>query len=86
MPKWLKTAIVNPEQSAPPVRLAPPYTYGLPTNCVAYDAIWAPSEEVCCASVSGAEVSAVVSGAEVSGADVSAVVSCAEVSAVVSCV
>ena len=24
---------MKPEQSVPPVRLDPPYTYGLPTNC-----------------------------------------------------
>lgn len=27
--------MTKPEQSAPSVRLDPPYTYGLPTNCVA---------------------------------------------------
>ena len=28
--------MVNPEQSAPFVKLVPPYTYGFPTNCFAY--------------------------------------------------
>ena len=27
---------MNPEQSHPLVRLSPPHTYGLPTNCLAY--------------------------------------------------
>ena len=32
-PNCAYTLITNPEQSAPLVRLVPPYTYGLPTNC-----------------------------------------------------
>ena len=36
IPKWANTLWVNPEQSAPLVRLVPPYTYGLPRNCLAY--------------------------------------------------
>ena len=36
IPKCANTLIVNPEQSAPFVRLVPPYTYGFPRNCFAY--------------------------------------------------
>jgi hypothetical protein len=35
IPKFAITDCVNPEQSAPFVRLVPPYTYGHPTNCSA---------------------------------------------------
>lgn len=38
-PKCSKIRIVNPEQSAPFVKLVPPYTYGLPKNCFAYATI-----------------------------------------------
>ena len=39
MPKCANTSWVNPEQSAPLVRLVPPYTYGFPKNCFAYATI-----------------------------------------------
>ena len=42
-PYFLKIVSVNPEQSAPFVRLVPPYTYGLPTNCTAYSAMSIPT-------------------------------------------
>ena len=35
MPKCSYTLMTKPEQSVPFVRLVPPYTYGLPTNCFA---------------------------------------------------
>ena len=37
------TLITKPEQSVPFVRLDPPYTYGFPTNCEAYDTTELPS-------------------------------------------
>ena len=36
--KIANTDITKPEQSAPFVRLVPPHTYGLPTNCTAKSA------------------------------------------------
>ena len=44
-PKFAYTLCVNPEQSAPPVRLVPPHTYGLPTNCVAKSTTEDPDPE-----------------------------------------
>ena len=44
-PKCLYTYRVNPEQSNPDVEL-PPYTYGYPTNFIAYANTSAPFDEV----------------------------------------
>jgi hypothetical protein len=46
--KTHETDRVNPEQSAPPVRLVPPYTYGFPTKRCAYSAIFSPLALVSC--------------------------------------
>jgi hypothetical protein len=42
-PNFLKTDCVNPEQSAPFVKLVPPHTYLFPINFFAYATTSSPS-------------------------------------------
>ncbi len=46
IPKCAYTSCTKPEQSTPFVRLFPPHTYGLPTNCIAYDTTELPETPV----------------------------------------